>query len=127
MVKELERVDRTVDPKDIDVAILSELTPQYDAEVRMLESLSDWPMREWIERTVMNQYERLECEKCAVGSRACCLPVATPATITPHPMPLCSRTRHFALQCRKIQITHPEKNPIGYQRDREHGGNGGGG
>ena len=39
MVKELERVDQPVDPKDIDIVILSGLTPQYDAEVRMPESL----------------------------------------------------------------------------------------
>ena len=46
MVKELERVDRPVDPTDIDIVILSGLTPQCDAEVRMLESSSDWPTRE---------------------------------------------------------------------------------
>ena len=33
MVKELERVDRLVDPKDIGIVILSGLTLQYDAEV----------------------------------------------------------------------------------------------
>ena len=38
MVKELERVDRPVNSKDVDIVILSGLTPQYDAEVRMLES-----------------------------------------------------------------------------------------
>ena len=46
MVKELERVDQPVDPKDIDIVILSGLTPQYDADVRMVESSSDWPTRE---------------------------------------------------------------------------------
>ena len=46
MVKELERVDRPVGPKDIDIGILSGLTSQYDAEVRMLESSSEWPTRE---------------------------------------------------------------------------------
>ena len=70
IVKELERVDRPVDPKDIDIAILSGLTPQYDAEVRMLASSLDWPTREWVERAVINQYERLKCEKSAAGSRA---------------------------------------------------------
>ena len=50
MVMELERVDRPLDPKDIDIVILSGLTPQCDAEVRILESSSDWPTREWIER-----------------------------------------------------------------------------
>ena len=43
MVKDLERVDRPVDPKDIDVVILSGLALQYDAEVHILESSSDWP------------------------------------------------------------------------------------
>ena len=70
MVEELERVDRPVDPKDIDIVILSGLTPQYDAEVRMVESSSDWPTRKWIECAVINQYEPLECEKSAAGSRA---------------------------------------------------------
>ena len=46
MVKELERVDRPVDAKDVDIVILSGLTSQYDTEVRMLESSSDWPTRE---------------------------------------------------------------------------------
>ena len=41
MVKELERVDAPVDSKDFDIVILSGLTPEYDVEVRMLESLSD--------------------------------------------------------------------------------------
>ena len=41
MVKELERVNRPVDAINIDIVILSGPTPQYDAEVRMLESSSD--------------------------------------------------------------------------------------
>ena len=48
MVKEMERVDRPVNPKGIGIVVLSELTPQYDAEARMLESSSDWPTREWV-------------------------------------------------------------------------------
>lgn len=48
MVKELERFERPVDPKDVDIVILGGLTSQYDAEVCMLESSSDWPSREWI-------------------------------------------------------------------------------
>ena len=46
MMKGLERVARPLDPKDIDIVILSGLTLQYDAEVRLLESSSDWPRRE---------------------------------------------------------------------------------
>ena len=68
MVKELERVDWPVDPKDIDIVIWSGFTPQYDAEVRMLKSSSDWPTREWIEGAVINQYERLKIEKSAAWS-----------------------------------------------------------
>ena len=127
-MKELERVDRPVDPKDIDIVILSGLTPQYDAEVCMLERSSDWPTWEWIERAVMNQYERLEYKKSAAGNRAMLsarghrhndkLPIRCP---------LCSREGHSALQCREFQITRREKKPNRYQRDREHGGNGGGG
>ena len=49
MVKELEGIDRPVDPNDIDIVILSELTPQCVAEVRMLESSSDRFTREWID------------------------------------------------------------------------------
>ena len=52
-VKELERFDRPVDTKDIQIVILSGLIPQYDAEVRMLESWSDRP-REWIEGAMIN-------------------------------------------------------------------------
>ncbi|CAN0288577.1 unnamed protein product, partial [Ascophyllum nodosum] len=63
MVMELERVERPVDPKDIDIVVLSGLAPQYDAGVRMLESSSNWPTRESIARAMINQYERMECEK----------------------------------------------------------------
>ena len=70
MVKEVERVDRLVDPKDIDIVILSGLPPQYDAEICMLESSSDWSMREWVEHAIINQYERLECENSAAEKRA---------------------------------------------------------
>ena len=128
MEKELERMNRPVDPKDIDIVFLSGLTPQHGAEVRMLESSSDWPTREWIARAVINQYERLESEKSAAGSRAT-------LSVRDHlrndkptiRCPLSSHTGHSALQCREFQITRREKKPNGYQRDGEHGGNGGGG
>lgn len=41
MVKELERVKRLVHPSELNVVVLTGLTAQYDAEVRMLESSSD--------------------------------------------------------------------------------------
>ena len=128
MVKELERADRPVDPKAIEIVIVNGLTPQYDAEARMLESSSDWSTREWIERAVINQYERLESEKSVAGSRAM-LSARGHRRNDKHPIrcPLCSRTGHSALQCREFQITRREKKPNGYQRGGEHGGNGGGG
>ena len=43
LVRELKRVGRPVDPKDVDVVIISGLSSQYDAEVRMLESSANWP------------------------------------------------------------------------------------
>ena len=94
----------------------------------MLESSSDWPTRKWIERAVINQYERLECEKSAAGNRAMLSTRNNRRNDNP-PIrcPLCSRTGHSALQCREFQITRREKKPIGYQRDGEHGGNGEGG
>ena len=96
-------MDRPVDPKNIDIVILSGLTPQYDAEVRMLESSSDWPTREWIERAVINQYERLECEKFAAGSRAMLSTRSHPRNDKPAiRCPLCSRTGHSSLQCREF-------------------------
>ena len=128
MAKELERVDRAVDPEDIDIVILSGLTSQYDAEVCLLERSSDWPTREWIERAVINQYERLECEKSAAGSRAMLSARGHRRNDNPPiRFPLCSHTGHSALQCHELQITRREKKPIEYQRKGEHSGNGGGG
>ena len=121
-------MDRPVDPREIDIVILSGLTPQYDAEVCILESSSDWPTREWIERAVINQYERLEREKFAAGSRAMLSARGHRRNdIPPIRCPLCSRTGHSGLKCRDFQITRREQKPNGYQRDREYGGDGGGG
>ena len=120
MVKELERVDRPVDPKDIDIVILSGLTPHYDAEVRMLKSSSGWPTREWIERALINQYERLECEKSSTGSRATLSARGHRRNDKP-PIrcPICSRTGNSAVKCREFQITRREKS-FGHQRKGEH-------
>ena len=46
---------------------------------------------------------------------------------TPHPMPPLLPHRTLCLEHRTFQITRREKKPNGYQRDGEHGGNGGGG
>ena len=45
-IKKLERLDRSVVSKDDDTVIFSGLASKYDAEVRMLETSSDWPPRD---------------------------------------------------------------------------------
>ena len=93
-MKDLERVGRPIGPKDIDIVILSGLTPEHDAEVRMLESSSDWPTREWIERAAINQFE---CEKSAAGSRAMLSARGRRRNDAPPTRCLlCSRTGHSA-------------------------------
>lgn len=62
MVTELDRVERPVALEDVDIVILSGLSSQYDTEVGMLDSSSDWSTREWIEGAVINQYECLQSE-----------------------------------------------------------------
>ena len=63
LVKEMERVGRPTLEKDIDIILLTGLSSQYDAEVRMLESFTEWPDRAWIVRAAYNQYDRLTLEK----------------------------------------------------------------
>lgn len=68
-MKELHRVERLADPKDVDSVIMSGLTTLYDAEAQMLESSSDWPIEEWTKRAVFNKYECLQSEQSAAGSK----------------------------------------------------------
>ena len=77
---------------------------------------------------MINQCERLESEKSAAGSRAMLSFSGHCHNDTPPTRRLlCSRTGNSALKCREFQITRREKKPDGYERDGEHGGNGGGG
>ena len=137
MMNDLERVDRPVDPKDIKILILSGLTPQYDAEVRMLESSYDWPKREWIEHAVINKYERRESEKSAAGSRDVVRPRPPPQRYTPHPMPpllpcrsLCLEnsvnSRSPAVRRNRTHIRGME-NKTATAQEAENGGGGGNG
>ena len=125
MVKELERVERPVDPKDIDIVILSGLTSQCDAEVRMSESSSDWPTRRWIEGAVINQYERFQSEQSAAGSQVMLAGRGNGRNSKPSPprCPLCSRTGHTAKGCREYVVTKRDHKPNGRQGDS--GKNGG--
>ena len=59
MVKELEKVELPIGPKDVDIVILSGLTSSTTPEARMLETSLDYPSREWTERAFMNQYDHL--------------------------------------------------------------------
>ena len=102
MVKELERVGRPVDPKDVDIVILSGFTDQYDAEIRMLESSLDWPMRDWIERAVINHFERLEVEKSAAGDKELVAAHGAGRNLKPPAYcSFCSQVGHDASSCRK--------------------------
>lgn len=58
----MERVARLMDLNNADIVILRGRPSQYDAEVRMLESSSDWLTGE-IERAAINQYDRLQSEQ----------------------------------------------------------------
>ena len=93
----------------------------------MLESSSNWPTREWVERAVINQYKWLESKKSAARSRAMWSARGHRHNDnSPIRCPLCSRTGHSALKCCEFQITLREKKSKGCQTEEEHGGNGGG-
>ena len=49
----MERVGQPTIEKDIDILLLSGLSSQYDAEVRVLKSSADWSDRVWIDRAVL--------------------------------------------------------------------------
>lgn len=88
MVKKLERVERCVDPEDVGIMILSGLNFQYDAEV---------PTREWIERAVTKQYDRLQSEQLRrrrVRQTVPDLPERVRNQAREHPAPHSSIQRH---------------------------------
>lgn len=66
-MKKLERVKRLMDLRDVDTVIRSCLTSLYDTKFRRLEGSSDWFIREWIKRAVINQCGRLHSEKSSEG------------------------------------------------------------
>ena len=55
-VRGRKRVGKPVHENDIEAVIILGLTSQYGAEARMLKSVANWPGRDWIERTILNQY-----------------------------------------------------------------------
>ena len=56
--------------KNIDIVLLTGLSSQYDAEVRVLESSADWTDRAWIKRGFHNQYDQLTREKLEASLKA---------------------------------------------------------
>ena len=102
----MERVGRPKLEKDIDIVLLTELSSQYDAEVRMLESSADRLDRAWIERAVYNQYDRLTREKSEAGPKA----LASVSRVVPPPekCQFCSQAGHTAANCRKLEYAKRE-------------------
>lgn len=70
LLREVERVGRPIDEKDVDLVSTSGLSSQYDAEAGMPGSSANWPDRDWMERTIPNQYERPDGKKTVAGSHA---------------------------------------------------------
>ena len=106
LVKEMERVGRPTLEKDIDIILLTGLSSQYDAEVRMLESFTEWPDRAWIVRAAYNQYDRLTLGKSEAGpitlapvSRVVCPPAICQ---------FCSQAGHTLANCRKLEYAKRE-------------------
>ena len=99
-MKELERVDQPVEPKHINVVILSGLASQYDGEVLMLESSSDRPTREWIGGTMINQCECLELEEPGTRAKALALVRRSGRSLNPAATCIfCLQTGHIATTC----------------------------
>lgn len=61
-LREVERIDRLVDPKYVDIATLRGLTPLHETEVQILENASDWQTRgvDRACRRQLHQYERMD-------------------------------------------------------------------
>ena len=106
LVKGMERVGRPTLEKDIDIVLLTGLSSQYDAEVRMLESSAEWPDRAWIERAVYHQYDRLTREKSEAGPKA--LANASLVVCPPEIYQFCSQAGHTAANCRKLEYAKRE-------------------
>lgn len=124
MIKELKRVDWPVDLKDVNMAILSRLISQYDAEVRMLESSSDRPTRGWIECAVIDQYDRFEVEKSGAGAKT--LTAARESSHQLHSAEtyvLCLRAGHDAVTEWQYRIVKREPNEDGRRGNSNGSGN----
>ena len=106
LIKEIERVGRPTLEKDIDIVLLTGLSSQYDAEVRMLESSTDWPDRAWIERVVHNQYDRLTREESEAGPKS--LASVNRVVSPPEICQFCSQAEHTAANCRKLKCAKRE-------------------
>lgn len=66
----MERLCRTIDDDDKNLAIISGLSPEYDVERRMLEDDDDELTRPHIEKVISNQYKRLQEQKPQASAKA---------------------------------------------------------
>ena len=101
LVKEMERAGRPTLEIDIDIVVLTGLSSQYDAEVRILESSVEWPDITWIERAVYNYYDRLTREKSEAGPKA--LASVSRVVCPPEICQFCSQAGNTAANCRKLE------------------------
>ena len=106
LVQEMERVGRPTLEKDIDIILLTGLSSQYDAEVRMLESSTEWPDRAWIERAAHNQYDRLTLETSEAGPMS--LASVSRVVCPPAICQFCSQAGHTPANCRKLEYAKRE-------------------
>ena len=92
VARELQRVGKSVNEDDNNLAIPNAFTQEYVVGRRMLEGENDEPTRADIDKIILNQYKRLRAEKCEAGAKA--LPVAaTPGHHKPQPAPSKSKWR----------------------------------
>lgn len=96
--------------EDVNITILNYFSSQHDAEVRMLESSSEWLTREWIEHVIVNQYARLNPESFAARSHD---HISKPF---PH-YPLCSSIGQTAQRCKNYLVTKPDQSTNIHQSD----------
>ena len=106
LVKEIKSVGRPMLEEDINIVLLTELSGQYHAEVRILDSSADWPDRAWIERAIYNQYDRLTREKSEAGPKA--LASLNRVASPPEIYQFCLQAGHTAANSRKLEYAKRE-------------------
>lgn len=79
-----------------------------------MESSSDRPSREWIKRATMNQYDNLQAEESATGSKTVFTTRSNNRKSKPFPRcSLCSRAGHTAKGCKEYIVTKRDQKTQG--------------